>query len=122
MSLEGIKENDKNTNILIKEEQVAELFPERPSDCHKGSFGYVAMIGGSLEYSGAIRLAAQANASVINGECELPAQADAAMRSGAGVATVAAPRSICPLILPQVMEATLYPLGAEAGELGFNEE
>lgn len=78
MSLEGIKENDKNTNMFIKEEQVASLFPERPSDCHKGSFGYVAMIGGSIEYSGAIRLAAQANASVLNGECELPAQADAA--------------------------------------------
>ena len=108
--------------MFIKEEQVASLFPERPSDCHKGSFGYVAMIGGSIEYSGAIRLAAQANASVLNGECELPAQADAAMRSGAGVATVAAPRSICPLILPQVMEATLYPLSDEAGELVFNEE
>lgn len=108
--------------MFIKEEQVAELFPERPSDCHKGSFGYVAMIGGSIEYSGAIRLAAHANAAMHSGACELPAQADAAMRSGAGVATVAAPRSICPLILPQVMEATLYPLSDEAGELVFNEE
>ena len=122
MSLERIKENDNNTNIFIKEEQVAELFPERPSDCHKGSFGYVALIGGSLEYSGAIRLAAHANAAMNNAGCELPAQADAAVRSGAGVATVAAPRSICPLILPQVMEATLYPLSDEAGELVFNEE
>ena len=122
MSLEGIKENDKNNNMFINEEQVASLFPKRPSECHKGSFGYVALIGGSLEYSGAIRLAAQANASMISGACDLPAQADAAMRSGAGVATVAAPRSICPLILPQVMEATLYPLSDEAGELVFNEE
>ena len=122
MSLEETKENYKNTNMFIKEEQVASLFPERPSDCHKGSFGYVALIGGSLEYSGAIRLAAHANAAMHSGACELPAQADAAMRSGAGVATVAAPRSICPLILPQVMEATLYPLSDEAGELVFNEE
>ena len=122
MSLEETKENYKNTNMFIKEEQVAALFPERPSDCHKGSFGYVALIGGSLEYSGAIRLAAHANAAMHSGACELPAQADAAMRSGAGVATVAAPRSICPLILPQVMEATLYPLSDEAGELVFNEE
>lgn len=122
MSLEGIKENDKNTNMFIKEKQVASLFPERPSDCHKGSFGYVTLIGGSLEYSGAIRLAAHANSAMHSGACELPAQADAAMRSGAGVATVAAPRSICPLILPQVMEATLYPLSDEAGELVFNEE
>jgi NAD(P)H-hydrate epimerase len=118
MSLAEIKENIK----YVDEEQVASLFPERPSDCHKGSFGYVAMIGGSLEYSGAIRLAAHANAAMHSGVCGLPAQADAAMRSGAGVATVAAPRSICPLILPQVMEATLYPLSDEAGEFVFNEE
>jgi NAD(P)H-hydrate epimerase len=118
MSLAEIKENIK----YVDEEQVASLFPERPTDCHKGSFGYVAMIGGSLEYSGAIRLAAHASAAMHSGVCGLPAQADAAMRSGAGVATVAAPRSICPLILPQVMEATLYPLSDEAGELVFNEE
>ena len=90
----------------ITEEQVASLFPERPADCHKGSFGYVALVGGSIEYSGAIRLAAMANS---------------AMRSGAGVATVAAPRSICPVIAPQIMEATLYPLSDENGELRFTE-
>ena len=93
--------------MYITEKQVETLFPRRPSDCHKGTFGYVALIGGSLEYSGAIRLAAQANA---------------AMRSGAGVATVAAPRSICPLIAPQIMEATLYPLSDEDGRIQFNEE
>ena len=93
--------------MYINEAQVASLFPERPSDCHKGTFGYVALIGGSLEYSGAIRLAAQANA---------------AMRSGAGVATVAAPRSICPLIAPQIMEATLYPLSDADGRIVFNED
>lgn len=91
----------------VTAEQIAALFPERPADSHKGTFGYVALIGGSLEYSGAIRLAAQANAAV---------------RSGAGVATVAAPRSICPLIAPQIMEATLYPLSDEDGRIVFREE
>jgi len=91
----------------ITAEQINTLFPRRPSDCHKGSFGYVALVGGSIEYSGAIRLAAQANA---------------AMRSGAGVATVAAPAGICPLIAPQIMEATLYPLKDAAGELVFDAE
>lgn len=90
---------------FITEEDIRTLFPERPADCHKGSFGYVALIGGSIEYSGAIRLASIANA---------------AMRSGAGVATVAAPRSICPLIAPAIMEATLYPLSDENGELLFS--
>jgi NAD(P)H-hydrate epimerase len=91
----------------ITPEQAASLFPERPKDCHKGTFGYVALIGGSIEYSGAIRLAAQANA---------------AMRSGAGVATVAAPESICPLIVPQIMEATIYPLSDRKGRIVFNED
>ncbi len=90
----------------ITEEEVASLFQERPSDSHKGNFGYVALIGGSTEYSGAIRLAALANA---------------AMRSGAGVATVAAPRGICPWIAPQILEATLLPLSDKAGELVFKE-
>ncbi|MBQ3291298.1 MAG: NAD(P)H-hydrate dehydratase [Mogibacterium sp.] len=91
---------------FIKEEDIRALFPPRPADCHKGNFGYVALIGGSIEYSGAIRLAALANA---------------AMRSGAGVATVAAPRSICPVIAKDIMEATLFPLGDDNGELVFKE-
>lgn len=99
--------NTESRTQYITAEQVASLFPKRPTECHKGNFGYVALIGGSLEYSGAIRLAAQANAS---------------MRSGAGVATVAAPRSICPLIAPQIMEATLYPLSDHDGRIVFNED
>ena len=99
--------NTESRTQYITAEQVASLFPKRPTECHKGNFGYVALIGGSLEYSGAIRLAAQANASI---------------RSGAGVATVAAPRSICPLIAPQIMEATLYPLSDHDGRIVFNED
>jgi len=96
-----------NTNErYINEEDIRSLFPERPSESNKGDFGYVALVGGSLEYSGAIRLAALANA---------------AMRSGAGVASIAAPRSICPVIANSILEATLYPLSDENGELRFAE-
>ena len=91
----------------ITAEDIKRLFPERPAECNKGDFGYVALVGGSLEYSGAIRLAALANA---------------AMRSGAGVASVAAPRSICPLVAGAVLEATLFPLSEDMGELRFSEE
>lgn len=79
----------------------------RPAECHKGNFGYVALIGGSLEYSGAIRLAAMANS---------------AMRSGAGVASVAAPRGIVPVIASAILEATILPLSDRDGELVFREE
>ena len=45
----------------ITEDEIRILFPTRPDDCNKGDFGYIALIGGSIEYSGAIRLAAMAN-------------------------------------------------------------
>ncbi len=83
------------------------MLHSRPNDSHKGDYGYVALIGGSLEYSGAIRLASMANV---------------AMRSGAGVATVAVPRSICEWIAPQILESTLYPLSDRDGEIVFNQD
>ena len=66
--------------------------PERRNFSNKSTYGYVALIGGSKKYSGAIRLAAMANA---------------AMRSGAGVAMLAVPDSISPYIIPNILEATL---------------
>ena len=92
--------------IHIGEKEIRELFKPRPKECNKGDFGYVALIGGSIEYSGAIRLAALANA---------------AMRSGAGVASIAAPRSICPIIANSILEPTLLPLSDADGELVFKE-
>ena len=83
-----------------------QMLGPRPENSHKGDFGYIALVGGSLEYSGAIRLACMANA---------------AMRAGAGVATVAAPRSICELIIPQILESTVFPLSDKNGEMVFSE-
>ena len=80
--------------------------PERKNFSNKSTYGYVALIGGSKKYSGAIRLAAMANA---------------AMRSGAGVAMLAVPDSISPYIIPNILEATIYPLSDEGGEIVFNE-
>ncbi|MDO4939953.1 MAG: NAD(P)H-hydrate dehydratase [Lachnospiraceae bacterium] len=78
----------------------------RAEDSHKGDYGYIALVGGSLEYSGAIRLASMANV---------------AMRSGAGVTAIAAPGSICSLIVPQILESTLFPLADNNGEMVFAE-
>ncbi len=89
----------------VSTEDLGPVFRERPKECNKGDFGYVALAGGSLMYSGAIRLAAMANA---------------AMRAGAGVATVAAPASICPLIVPQILESTLFPLPDRDGFIVFD--
>ena len=63
------------------------------------------MIGGSYRYSGAIRLASMANA---------------AMRSGAGVVMVASPATVCPMIIPDILESTIFPLSDREGEVIFN--
>ncbi|MBR4062895.1 MAG: NAD(P)H-hydrate dehydratase [Clostridia bacterium] len=80
--------------------------PERKNFSNKSTYGYVALIGGSKKYSGAIRLATMANA---------------AMRAGAGVAMLAVPDSISPYIIPNILEATIYPLSDNNGEIVFNE-
>ena len=80
--------------------------PERKNFSNKSTYGYVALIGGSKKYSGAIRLAAMANA---------------AMRSGAGVAMLAVPDSISPYIIPNILEATIYPLSDNGGEIVYSE-
>lgn len=89
---------------LLSAEDLKPVLKERPKDCNKGDFGYIALVGGSLMYSGAITLAAMSNA---------------AMRAGAGVATIAAPASICPLIIPKILESTIFPLSEDNGFIKF---
>lgn len=92
---------------LIEEEDNRECFPERKNFSNKGTYGYTALIGGSAKYSGAIRLAALA---------------DAAMRSGAGVVSVAVPAALAQTVASQVLESTLWPLPDRDGEMVFSEE
>jgi len=83
------------------------MFPPRDKNCNKGDFGYIAIVGGSLEYSGAVRLAAMASC---------------ALRAGAGVASIAAPRSICHAIIPEILDATVFPLSDTDGRLVYSED
>ena len=86
---------------------LAPLFPPRPHFSNKGTYGTLALIGGSLPFSGAIRLAAMAGA---------------AMRAGAGIVRAAVPASLCPIVAPAVLESTLFPLSEENGHLRFEPE
>ena len=87
--------------------ETAALFPPRPKDAHKGVFGYIALIGGSVRYSGAVRLANLA-------AC--------AMRSGAGVVRLCAPECLSSAIMPLILESTLFPLSDRDGGILFREE
>ncbi len=99
----GIAPIDKPYHLY---EPDASVFPPRKNFSNKSTYGYVALIGGSKKYSGAIRLAAMANAS---------------MRAGAGVAMLAIPDSISHYIIPNILEATVYPLSDKGGSIRFNE-
>ena len=92
--------------FLFEAEDAASAFPPRPNFSNKSDYGYVGLIGGSDRYSGAVRLSTLA--------C-------AAMRSGAGVVKTAAPASLCPLIAPSILEATLFPLPDRDGKLAFDD-
>ena len=82
--------------------------PRRPLDAHKGDFGRCAILGGSVGYTGAPVLAAQA-----------------AVRSGAGLVSVGVPTPIWAVAAAKLDEAMPYPLPAgkegqlslEAGEV-----
>ncbi len=78
---------------------------QRKHNSHKGSYGYVTLVGGCTEYSGAIRLA---NLSL------------SALRSGCGVCRIACPESICHAVMPHILESTLYPIKDICGAMCFD--
>ncbi len=74
---------------LFPHAELSRLLPPRPSTAHKGDFGHVLVVGGNHGMSGAIRLAGEA-----------------ALRTGAGLVTVAtrpAHAALLPLVRPELM-------------------
>ena len=91
--------------FLLEEQDVVALFAPRKHYAHKGNYGYVAVMGGSVEYAGAAKLA---NMSA------------AALRVGCGVATLAVPDAIVGAVAPHLLESTLLPIPSdEYGKMTF---
>ena len=78
----------------IKIDDIKELFLKRDEDANKGDFGKVGILGGSIKYSGAVKLA---NMSLC------------ALRSGCGLVRVIVPKNISSSITPYLLEQTLSP-------------
>lgn len=93
---------------LIEKNDTGSLLFKRMHYSHKGSYGYLALIGGSIEYSGAIKLANLASSAV---SC------------GAGVVMLAVAESLARAVAPYLLESTLYPLEDNGnGHIQFDQE
>ncbi len=78
---------------LLDDQIAAGLLPARDKRGHKGSFGKLLVLAGSLDYAGAALLVCRA-----------------AGRAGAGLVTLAVPESLQPLFAAKVVEATTMAL------------
>ncbi len=77
----------------LDDEAMARLVPVRDARGHKGTFGKLLVIAGSLDYAGAALLVCRA-----------------AGRAGAGLVTLAVPETLQPLFAAKVVEATTMAL------------
>lgn len=91
-----------NTGIITRE-YVNTVIRERPRDIHKGDCGKVLIIAGSVGMAGAAVLCAKG-----------------ALRSGAGLVRISAPRELYPILQVGVPEATC--VSRELSSLDFMEQ
>ena len=81
---------------MIKEiniEDIKELFRERNKEANKGDFGKVGILGGSINYSGAIKLASMSLTS---------------LRSGCGLVRIIVPSKTVNMLGPYILEQTIF--------------
>lgn len=78
----------------IKLEDIKYLFKKRNNDVNKGDFGKVGILGGSIKYSGAIKLANMSLAS---------------LKSGCGLVKIIVPSEVAICLIPNILEQTIYP-------------
>lgn len=84
---------------LLERREISWLVPHRASDSHKGSYGHLLIVAGSRGKTGAAVLACRA-----------------AMRSGAGLVTLAAPRSLNSIFASSLVEVMTEPLRENSRE------
>jgi NAD(P)H-hydrate epimerase len=79
--------------VLLTQETVRRLIPDRRASSHKGTYGHAGIIAGSLGKTGAAALAARA-----------------ALRVGAGLVTVATPAGVNDTLEAKLLEAMTMPM------------
>ncbi|MBO4419128.1 MAG: NAD(P)H-hydrate dehydratase, partial [Oscillospiraceae bacterium] len=87
--------------MITSEELLDSLLPKRNPNAHKGDFGRVLIVAGSVGYTGAPVLAA-----------------NAALRSGAGLIFTGVPEAVYPIVAQKLDEPMVFPLPCDgAGRL-----
>ncbi len=85
---------------LLRAEEVAEWLPERSADDHKGDFGHLLVVAGSVGKAGAAVMTARA-----------------AVRSGAGLVTAAVPEDVLAVVQGGSVESMALPVASADGRL-----
>jgi NAD(P)H-hydrate epimerase len=97
----GVTDLDKDLKTAVTDAaQVRGLLPARPADANKGTFGRLLIVAGSANYIGAGVLATTG-----------------ALRSGVGLATLAVPVELLPIVATRLTESTFVPLPSDMGVL-----
>ena len=82
--------------VITSEKLVDSLLPTRDRNAHKGDFGRVLIVAGSVGYTGAPVLAA-----------------NAALRAGAGLIFVGTPEAVYPIVAQKLDEPMVFPLACD---------
>jgi ADP-dependent NAD(P)H-hydrate dehydratase / NAD(P)H-hydrate epimerase len=95
---EAVREVNCRTELL-EQEEMKWLVPAREPDTHKGTYGHVLIFAGSRGKTGAAILSSRA-----------------AMRTGAGLVTLASPRALNGILAGALIEVMTEPLGDKDAE------
>ena len=86
--------------MQLTHQDVLNILPNRKADSHKGDYGKILLLCGSVGFTGAAALAAMG-----------------ALRSGAGLVYLGVPESIYAIEAVKLTEAIVFPLPEEDGKL-----
>ena len=86
--------------LELNQESVLKILPDRAPDAHKGDFGRILLLCGSMGFTGAAALSAMG-----------------AVRSGAGLVYLGVPQSIYAIEAVKLTEPIVFPLPEKDGKL-----
>lgn len=92
-----LKEESPSKCSMISHERIKKILPQRPPDGHKGTFGSVLVVGGSIGMTGAVSMTALS-----------------AARSGAGLVFAAIPHSLNTILEIKLTEPITIPLPTDS--------